>query len=248
MKENPETAQRTADMTAAERIDAIAGSALASVSARAEEFRKKLPPKRAARSGEQQPATPAVGTVEYRMPEAVRAMQEAILNGDARARRQENAEMRRDRAKLRTPEERKAAAKKAAPERRARRESRMQLLQRLSDEVAEELPLEFFEKLDGGIALTDGMKVHPRSDPKKPLLILGEYRNDRNLGRSIMLYGGSILRTYGHLPEAELKKELRGIIRHEFTHHIESLCGERGLEVWDEYRLAEYQEGLKAEK
>ncbi|GEM_PF-277473 len=251
MKEKTETTpEKDGELrNAAERIDGFAEEALRSISARAEEFRKKLPPKRIKAAEPAQPPKTEVGTVEYRMPESIRMMQEAIMGeGTQPARREDRAEKRHDRAKLRTPEERKNAAKKAKPFRSVPRESRMQQIQRLADEVAEELPKPFFEKLDGGVALTEGTKVHPKSDPRKPLLILGEYRNDRNLGRSIMLYGGSIIRTYGHLPEAELKNELRRIIRHEFTHHIESLSGTRDLEIWDEVQLAEYREGLTSDK
>lgn len=231
------------NLTTAEKIAKTAEKALADIAARAAEFREKLPkPEPKAEPDKMQEI--GVETVEYAEPAFIRAAQEAIFAQQFADKRAEMPKTVSNAANARI-----AAAPQRKPlqkrrEELPRRESRMQQLQRLSDEVAGELPREFYEKLSGGIALTDAMKFHPQSVPQKPLLILGEYRNDRNLGRSIMLYGGSILRTYGHLPEPALKDELRRIIRHEFTHHIESLCGERGLEIWDEYRLAEYKEGL----
>ena len=94
-------------------------------------------------------------------------------------------------------------------------------------------------------ALTEQVKMHASSDPRKPLYVLGEYLTSYHTGRHIMLYGGSIDRVYGHLPDEELKKELDRIIRHELTHHIESLSGIRDLEVYDEVMLKEYCDELK---
>lgn len=128
------------------------------------------------------------------------------------------------------------------------RSEQLDIIRRLSDEVSEELPERFYEKLNGGIALSDAVKYHPKSRTERPLLILGEYRNDPRIGMSIMLYGGSIIKTHAYLNEGALKAELRRIIRHEFTHHIESLCGERGLEIEDEVSLARYEWELTEHK
>lgn len=122
---------------------------------------------------------------------------------------------------------------------------RMDRLRALCDEAAEGIPEELLRELHGGIALTEQAKVHASSDPRKPLYILGEYLNSYHTGRHIMLYGGSIDRVYGHLPDEELKRELERIIRHELTHHIESLSGVRDLEVYDEEMLEEYRDELK---
>ena len=143
---------------------------------------------------------------------------------------------------------RSSAQAKARPSRNAWRENKLDQIRRLSDECVQKLPREFLEKLNGGVALTERVKKHPESDPRQPLLILGEYRTDPNLGRSIMLYGGSIIRAYGNLPEEKLKNELRRIIRHEFTHHIESLSGTRDLEIFDEISLDNYRDDLNKRK
>ena len=122
---------------------------------------------------------------------------------------------------------------------------RMDRLRELCDEAAEGIPEELLRELHGGIALTEQVKMHASSDPRKPLYVLGEYLTSYHTGRHIMLYGRSIDRVYGHLPDEELKKELDRIIRHELTHHIESLSGIRDLEVYDEVMLKEYCDELK---
>lgn len=128
------------------------------------------------------------------------------------------------------------------------RSEQLNIIRRFSDEAVEELPERFYDKLSGGISLSDAVKYHPKSQNERPLLILGEYRNDPRIGRSIMLYGGSIIKNCAYMNEQQLKNELSRIIRHEFTHHIESLCGERGLEIEDEVNLAQYQWELSESK
>ena len=54
---------------------------------------------------------------------------------------------------------------------------RLDKLRIFADEAAEELPQVFYRELNGGIILSPITKAHPQSDPKKPLLVLGEYRN-----------------------------------------------------------------------
>lgn len=180
-----------------------------------------------------------VQTVEYRAPVIVRAVESAAL---------------REGSAAKTPAERRSEVKMRTAKRHGSalfgksRVEQLDIIRRLSDEAAEELPERFYEKLSGGIALSENKKYHPRSRNERPLLILGEYRNDPHIGRSIMLYGGSIIATYSYLSEPELKEELRRIIRHEFTHHIESLCGERGLEIEDEVNLARYEWGFSEEE
>ena len=111
---------------------------------------------------------------------------------------------------------------------------RLDKLRIFADEAAEELPQVFYRELNG-------------SDPKKPLLVLGEYRNSPQMGRSIVLYGGSILRSYGNLPDEKLKAEVRHILRHEFTHHLESLSGTNDLEIDDAVKLNRYKASIHAE-
>lgn len=118
---------------------------------------------------------------------------------------------------------------------------RMDRLRLLCDEVAETIPDELMHMLHGGISLTERFKLHPASIPDKPLYILGEYCRSTATGRYIMLYGGSILRTYGGYDDDKLKKELDRIIRHELTHHWESLSGTSELEIWDSISIERYK-------
>ncbi len=107
------------------------------------------------------------------------------------------------------------------------------------DEIADSLPQEFFRDLNGGIILFPEEKVHPRS-VANDLYILGEYHHEKVLGRYIIIYFGSFLRVYHYLEGDRAKEKLRATLVHEFTHHLESLAGERGLEIQDEIGMQDY--------
>lgn len=218
-------------------------STLADIIAAARGFKSELAERAGSDSGkpETQGSEPIRGveTVEYRVPVIVRAAENAVEQG---AGMRKSPLERRNEVKLRT------AGRHSSVLLGKSRAEQMDIIRRFSDEAAEELPECFYEKLNGGIALSENKKYHPRSQNERPLLILGEYRNDPRLGRSIMLYGGSIIAVHSRMNEEELKQELRRIIRHEFTHHIESLCGERGLEIEDEVSIARYEWELSEQK
>ena len=61
------------------------------------------------------------------------------------------------------------------------------------------------------------------------------------MGRLIRIYYGSFEKLFGYLEEEELKEKLRETLFHEFTHHLESLAGERDLEIQDAKQLARYR-------
>jgi hypothetical protein len=107
------------------------------------------------------------------------------------------------------------------------------------DEIAEELPAEIYKDLNGGIVLLPQVKLHKKS-VDDDLYVLGEYRNERISGRYIVVYYGSVEKLYGRLSRRMLKNKLRSVIKHEFLHHLESMAGERHLELEDERKLAEY--------
>lgn len=109
----------------------------------------------------------------------------------------------------------------------------------LLDQVAQELPEEFWNNLNGGVSLLPQTKrsLIARGDD---LYVLGEYRVDPALGRYINIYYGSFLRIYGDISPQKLKRKLRKTLFHEFTHHVESLAGERGLEIKDAEEMAQY--------
>ena len=106
------------------------------------------------------------------------------------------------------------------------------------DEIAEELPTEIFRDLNGGVSLLDETKKS-KADPDGRLYTLGEYRRDQ-MGRYIVIYYGSFMAVYGRTSEKAMRKHLRNVLTHELTHHLESLAGERDLEVKDEVDMDRY--------
>ena len=111
----------------------------------------------------------------------------------------------------------------------------------LLDEMAEEFPQEFYQDLNGGVCLLPEAKPDP-DFPEGEMYILGEYCNDM-MGRYINLYYGSFaaLAEQEGWTEEDWEDELWETFAHEFTHHIEGLAGERGLELKDEAFLEEYR-------
>ena len=109
----------------------------------------------------------------------------------------------------------------------------------LLDEMAEEFPEEFYAQLNGGISLLPEAKEDPEGED---LYIMGEYCNDM-MGRYIVLYYGSFaaLARLEDWTEEDWEDELYTTLSHEFTHHIEGLAGERGLEIRDELEMEQYR-------
>ena len=116
----------------------------------------------------------------------------------------------------------------------------IEVVHNILDEVAEEIPKDFFNKLNEGIILLPEYKIHPESKPSKKLYILGEYRRSIT-GRNIVIYYGSFKRVYPNISKIQLREELKDTLLHEFTHHLESLAGEKGLEIKDRERLERYR-------
>lgn len=111
----------------------------------------------------------------------------------------------------------------------------------LLDEMAEAFPPEFYQDLNGGIALLPDRKADPAFPPGE-MYILGEYCCDQ-MGRYINLYYGSFLALaeLEHWSGQDWRDQLQETLTHEFTHHIEGLAGERGLEIKDEAFLEQYR-------
>lgn len=107
------------------------------------------------------------------------------------------------------------------------------------DELAGNIPQELYRDLNGGIILLPEEKLH-RNHAANDLYILGEYHRSRSMGRYIAIYYGSFQKTFGRLSNTALKKKLESVLKHEFTHHLESLAGERDLEKQDEQNIARY--------
>lgn len=108
------------------------------------------------------------------------------------------------------------------------------------EEISEELPPEFFEELNGGIIMRPEEKLHPESTAP-PLWIMGEYIHGSVLGRYINIYYGSFMSIHGNLNREALKKKVRHTVLHEFRHHLESLAGEKDLEIEDKVTLLRYK-------
>ena len=112
-------------------------------------------------------------------------------------------------------------------------------MEKMLNEIAAEFPQEIYKELNGGIVLLPEAKVSAMSK-HNDLYILGEYHAGGNMGRYISIYYGSFKHLYGHLRKKSMKEKLISTLKHEFTHHLESLAGERGLEIKDKEYLANY--------
>jgi len=114
----------------------------------------------------------------------------------------------------------------------------------LLDEVADKLPREIFINLNGGISLVHDAPPHPESATGNDLLILGHYHAGGSLGRYINIYYGSFIRLYGGCSRDILKQQIDRVLRHEFLHHLESMAGEKDLEIQDAIDLERYKAGI----
>lgn len=109
------------------------------------------------------------------------------------------------------------------------------------NDLADELPLDFYIELSGGISLTPDVVYSP-NDRNRDLFILAQYHHGGQMGRYITVYYGSFSRVFGHLPHDALKEKLRHVLRHEFRHHLESMAGNHDLEIEDEEYIEAYLE------
>ena len=111
----------------------------------------------------------------------------------------------------------------------------------LLDEIAEEFPAPLFDYLNGGVSLLP--QEFPDPEAGEDVYILGEYCNDQ-MGRYINLYYGSFLALakQENWTKEDWEEELYETLAHEFTHHIEGLAGERGLEIKDALDLEQYRQ------
>lgn len=110
----------------------------------------------------------------------------------------------------------------------------------LLDQIAEEVPEAFYKELHGGIILIPEEKKHRESVETRNLYIMGEYHRNV-MGRKILIYYGSFKKMYPRVSLQNLRKKLKDTLLHEFTHHIESLAGEKGLEKKDEEKMKKYR-------
>ena len=108
------------------------------------------------------------------------------------------------------------------------------------DKIADQIPPIILNDLNGGIILSPHVKLHPKNK-HGDLYIMGEYYYDpRGMGRYVVIYFGSLIQAHGSLPNDMLIAHLGRTLRHELTHHLESLAGDRTLEKQDEIDIAQY--------
>ena len=109
------------------------------------------------------------------------------------------------------------------------------------DEMAETFPEVFYRDLNGGISLLPEAVEDPEFPPGE-IYIMGEYCNDQ-MGLYINLYYGSFaaLAEKEEWTREDWEDELYTTLAHEFTHHIEGLALENGLDRKDEQELAEFR-------
>ena len=110
------------------------------------------------------------------------------------------------------------------------------------DEIAQELPTDFYKQLNGGILLLPGAKIHEAAKDSSDLYIMGEYTNSHTMGRYITIYFGSFEAVYGYMQPKAFREQLKRVLVHEFTHHLESLAGDRSLERKDQRDLERYRQ------
>lgn len=114
-------------------------------------------------------------------------------------------------------------------------------------EITDTFPDDFFRELNGGVMVRSCIRLHPAAQDHD-LFVMGEYHRDRCLGRFIVLYYGSFVQCCGFCTEEELRTRIRKVLLHEFRHHLESLAGERDLEIEDAVRISQYLAGKAGEK
>jgi predicted Zn-dependent protease with MMP-like domain len=106
------------------------------------------------------------------------------------------------------------------------------------DRLAEEYPEEIFSELNGGILLLE--EALPDPEAGEDIYIMGEYCWDE-MGRYIYLYYGSFVALLADEEESVWEEELRITLRHELTHHVEGMAGERSLEYKDSEQMEAFR-------
>lgn len=90
-------------------------------------------------------------------------------------------------------------------------------------ELMDELPEEFFRELSGGVIVSEALVI-PDYARENDLFTMGQYQIYSGV-RQIVLFKGSFDRAYPYVDVTEARKLLRGILHHEFRHHLEFLGG-----------------------
>ena len=105
------------------------------------------------------------------------------------------------------------------------------------DDLIEELPDGIYDGLNGGVNLIEESKKNDYGD-----YLMGLYHVNE-MGRYIEIFYGSFVELYGDMDQDSFTRELRKVLHHELTHHVENLAGDRTLEKWDEEQAEKRQWG-----
>ena len=108
-------------------------------------------------------------------------------------------------------------------------------------DLLDELPREFFRDLSGGVIVSEAVVI-PDYARSSDIYTLGQYQVTYGI-RQIQMYKGSFDRLYPQADAAEARPLLRGVLRHEFRHHLESIGGihnSSSLEAKDEREKQAY--------
>ena len=116
------------------------------------------------------------------------------------------------------------------------------------EELLDELPEEFFRELSGGVTVSEALVI-PDYAKAGDLYTMGQYQVSYGV-RQINMFKGSFDRAYPDADAARARELLRGILRHEFRHHMESLGSihnSSSLEAEDARRKQAYLERHRGE-
>ena len=108
-------------------------------------------------------------------------------------------------------------------------------------ELLDELPEAFFRELTGGVIVSEELLI-PEYARGDDLYTMGQYQVFSGI-RQIVMFKGSFDRAYPQADATQARALLRGILRHEFRHHLEFLGGIHGassLEAEDERNKRTY--------
>ncbi len=112
---------------------------------------------------------------------------------------------------------------------------------KIVSELMDELPEEFFRELSGGVVVSEDLPA-PDYARGNDLYIMGQYRISYGI-RQIEMYKGSFDRVHPNAGPEEARRILRGVLRHEFRHHLESvgsIHNSSSLEAEDEREKRAY--------
>lgn len=112
---------------------------------------------------------------------------------------------------------------------------------RIVFDLMEELPDEFFRELSGGVVVSEELAI-PEYARGNDIYTLGQYQVFSRV-RQITMFKGSFDRVYPQADAAQARDILRGVLRHEMRHHLESLGGihdPSSLEAADEREKQAY--------